>query len=193
MARLLLEPCNLLILDEPTNHLDMRSKDILKKALLAYDGTLIAVSHDREFLDGLVTKIFEFSNKKTHEFIGGIYEFLNSKNIQSFAELATKKNNPVSSPVKEVTKQAFFDKKEFDREIRRVENKIEKVENLISNLEQEIGNFEERIANPAEHRESINAPDFYKNYEDTRNALKQQMEIWEKLQVELEEMKNKRN
>jgi ATP-binding cassette subfamily F protein 3 len=90
MARLLLQPYNLLILDEPTNHLDMRSKDILKKALLKYDGTLIVVSHDREFLDGLVTKVYEFGNKKIKEHLGGIYDFLNSKKLESLRELEKK-------------------------------------------------------------------------------------------------------
>ncbi len=93
MARLLLEPCNLLLLDEPTNHLDMRSKDILKKALMGYDGTLIAVSHDREFLDGLVTKVFEFGHKKIREHLGGIYDFLSKRRMATLAELEKKEHS----------------------------------------------------------------------------------------------------
>jgi ATP-binding cassette subfamily F protein 3 len=116
MARLLLEPCNLLVLDEPTNHLDMRSKDLLKRALLAYDGTLIAVSHDREFLDGLVTKIFEFRHKKVREHLSGIYEFLNLKRISTLTELEKKdQSGPKLKKEELVNKQAFFVKKEFER------------------------------------------------------------------------------
>jgi ATP-binding cassette subfamily F protein 3 len=194
MARLLLEPCNLLVLDEPTNHLDMRSKDILKKALLGYDGTLIAVSHDREFLDGLVTKLFEFRNKKIKEHFGGIYDFLNSKKIVSLAEIE-KKDLSVPPVIKDesANKQAFFDKKEYDREVRKLENQIGKVELLIADLEKEIGNFENRIANPAQDTESMKAPEFYNNYNNLQAALKQQMLIWEQLQNDLEHLKNKRN
>jgi ATP-binding cassette subfamily F protein 3 len=195
MARLLLEPCNLLILDEPTNHLDMRSKDLLKKALLAFDGTLITVSHDREFLDGLVTKIFEFSHKNIREHLGGIYEFLNRKKITTFAELEKKPAAAAITAEKEEfsNKQAFFDKKEFDREVRKVENRIEKVEAMISKMELEISDFETKIANPSQNHESMKTPDFYKTYEDLQLSLKQQMVIWEQLQNELEQMKNKRN
>jgi len=191
MARLLLEPCNLLVLDEPTNHLDMRSKDILKKALLAYDGTLIAVSHDREFLEGLVTKIFEFKNKKIKEHIGGIYEFLNRKRIGSLNEL--EKKDPFGSGQLACgefsNKQAFFDKKEFDREIRKLENRILKVESQIADMERQIRNFENAIANPAGNPEIAKTPDFYSIYEKLRTGLKEQMGIWEQLHIDLEKMK----
>ena len=194
MAKLLLEPFNLLVLDEPTNHLDMRSKDILKKALLGYDGTLIAVSHDREFLDGLVTKVFEFRHKKIKEHLGGIYEFLNRRKIVSLSEIE-KKDLAGQQVTKDesANKQAFIDKKEVDREVRKLENHIGKVELLIGDLEKEIGNFENRIANPARDPESMKAPDFYNNYNNLHAELKQQMVIWEQLQNDLEHLKNKRN
>jgi ATP-binding cassette subfamily F protein 3 len=191
MARLLLEPCNLLVLDEPTNHLDMRSKDILKKALLAYDGTLIAVSHDREFLEGLVTKIFEFKNKKIKEHIGGIYEFLNRKRIGSLNELEKRVQSGSGQLAGDElsSKQAFFDKKEFDREIRKLENRILKVESQIADMEQQISNFENAIANPLANPEIIKTPDFYNIYENLRTGLKEQMGIWEQLHIDLEKMK----
>ena len=194
MARLLLEPCNLLVLDEPTNHLDMRSKDILKKALLAYDGTLIAVSHDREFLDGLVTKVFEFRHRKIKEHLGGIYEFLERRRISSLTELERKdlRSSGNSSKDEVTSKQAFIDKKEFDREVRKLENRIEKVESVISEMEKELHIFEHRIANPADNPDIMNTPDFYGHYERLQIDLKHQMEIWEQLQNDLEQQKSKR-
>jgi ATP-binding cassette subfamily F protein 3 len=194
MARLLLEPSNLLILDEPTNHLDMRSKDILKKALLGYDGTLIAVSHDREFLDGLVTKVFEFRQKKIKEHLGGIYEFLNRRQIGSLAEIEKKDRAGTSLLTKDETtnKQAFINRKEYDREVRKLETSIGKAEQRIGNLEKEMSKFENKIANPATDPESMKAPDFYHAYNNIQAELKQQMVIWEHLQNDLEELKNKR-
>ncbi len=193
MAKLLLEPCNLLILDEPTNHLDMRSKDILKRALAAFDGTLIAVSHDREFLDGLMTKIFEFRDQKIKEHLGGIYEFLNKRKINSLAELNKKGIGPAKTDREEVTnKQSFFDKKELDKEIRKLETRIEKAEAQISNLEKDIAEIEKKIADPANASDTIQSPDFYKKYEELQLALKQQLEIWENLQIDLDPLKNKR-
>lgn len=193
MAKLLLEPCNLLILDEPTNHLDMRSKDILKKALASFDGTLIAVSHDREFLDGLMSKIFEFKDRKIKEHLGGIYEFLNKRKIDSLSELNRKEPISVKTPREEINnKQSFFDKKELDREIRKIENKIEKTELQISSLEKEIADIEKQIADPGLTKDVIQSPDFYRKYEELRFELKQQLEVWENLQIELDPLKTKR-
>jgi ATP-binding cassette, subfamily F, member 3 len=194
MARLLLEPCNLLILDEPTNHLDMRSKDILKKALLAYDGTLIAVSHDREFLDGLVSKVFEFSCKKIKEFMGGIYDYLESKKMISLAELEKKAilKPWLVATEGSVSKKAFIDKKEFDREVRKLENQISKVELRIETLEKEISIFEEKISDPSADPESIKAPGFYLSYSNLQNEYAQQMSLWEQLHIDLDNLKNKR-
>jgi ATP-binding cassette subfamily F protein 3 len=195
MAKLLLEPCNLLILDEPTNHLDMRSKDILKKALLNYDGTLIAVSHDREFLDGLVTKVYEFGNRKIREHIGGIYEFLSRKKLDSLAELERKEIARINRPAKDETtnKQAFAEKKEQDREIRKLESSIGKTEQKIAALETELAEFEHKITDPTLALDSINKPGFYATYENLKNEYALQMEQWEKLHSDLELLKNKRN
>ncbi len=194
MAKLLLEPCNLLVLDEPTNHLDMRSKDILKKALLNYDGTLIAVSHDREFLDGLVNKVFEFGKQKVKEHLGGIYDFLAKKKLITLAELEIK-DNQKQGPVfnqEPQSKQAFLDKKEFDREVRKLENQIRKVEIHIEVLEREIGIFENKISDPAVDPESIKAPGFYTTYNQLKEDLASQMSLWEQLHEDVELLKNKR-
>jgi ATP-binding cassette subfamily F protein 3 len=194
MAKLLLEPCNVLILDEPTNHLDMRSKDILKKALLAYDGTLIAVSHDREFLDGLISKVFEFSNKKIKEHIGGIFEFLEKKKIQSLSELQRRTSYAESGFRNETSsRQAFMDKKDFEREIRKIENRIAKNENDIAVLEEQIKVYESQISGPEIDPESMKSPDFFSKYESMKSELTKQMETWEQLHKELDQMKNKRN
>jgi ATP-binding cassette subfamily F protein 3 len=195
MARLLLEPCNLLVLDEPTNHLDMRSKDILKKALMSYDGTLIAVSHDREFLDGLVTKVYEFNRKKIREHLGGIYEFLEKKKIASLGELERKQvaKPPAYLHEESSSKQAFLDKKEADREVRKIENQINKVETAIATTEQEIRSFESKITDPSADPGSIQTPDFYNAYQQLKSGLADQMNRWEQLHQELEQLKNKRN
>jgi ATP-binding cassette subfamily F protein 3 len=195
MAKLLLEPCNLLILDEPTNHLDMRSKDILKKALLNYDGTLIAVSHDREFLDGLVTKVYEFENHKIREHLGGIYEFLARKKLASMAELERKTIQQASSfATKEETsnKQAFLNKKEYDREVRKIETRIEKTELRINEVEMEIAEYEAKIANPEGDLDTLMTPEFYSAYTSLHTLLKEQMSLWEQLHKELEDYKSKR-
>ncbi len=194
MARLLLEPCNLLILDEPTNHLDMRSKDILKQALLKYDGTLIAVSHDREFLDGLVTKVYEFEHHKIREHLGGIYEFLQKKKISSMAEIERKAaRQPVTSAKDDSgSKQAFLNKKEYDRDVRKIENRIEKAETRISELEKEIAEYEAKIAHPESDLDALMTPAFYAAYTALHTSLKAEMEQWEQLHKELEEYKNKR-
>ena len=195
MAKLLLEPCNLLILDEPTNHLDMRSKDILKKALLNYDGTLIAVSHDREFLDNLVTKVYEFENHKIREHLGGIYEFLARKKLASMAELERKTTlQAANNAVKEETsnKQAFLNKKEYDRETRKIETRIEKTEIRISEIEKEIAEYEAKISNPEGDLDSLMTPEFYSSYTSLHTSLKEQMSQWEQLHKELEDYKSKR-
>jgi ATP-binding cassette subfamily F protein 3 len=193
MARLLLEPCNLLILDEPTNHLDMRTKDILKKALINFDGTLIAVSHDREFLDGLVNKVFEFRNKKVKEHLGGIYEFLERRKISTLSDLEKKGLQNIKGAKDEATsKKAFIDKKDYDRDIRKLENKIGKAEEQIGKLEKEIESFEKLVADPSIDPEKTRAPGFYSSYSNLQAELKQQMNNWEQLQTELEHLKNKR-
>ena len=184
MARLMLEPYNLLVLDEPTNHMDMRSKDILKNALKTFDGTLIVVSHDREFLDGLVDKVYEFRDGKVKEHLGGIQEFLQRRKLENLQELERKnKAVPEKKEEKQAIKQNYGDKKEYDKQIRKVTNQIEKEEKLISELESAIANMDKAMANPTPE---TSGDEFYKKYNDTKEELNKTMQRWEKLHEELE-------
>ena len=156
MIRLLLEPVNLLILDEPTNHLDMRTKDVLKQALKEFDGTLIVVSHDREFLDGLVSKVYEFGQQRVREHLGGIYDFLATKKMSSLKELevkvspAEKPQNPEVKNAPSVTenKVAFEARKEAQKKVKRQERAVADTEQRLAKLETEIAEIEARLATP---------------------------------------------
>jgi ATP-binding cassette subfamily F protein 3 len=191
MARLLLETYNFLVLDEPTNHLDMRSKDILKQALLKYDGTLVIVSHDREFLDGLVTKVYEFGNQKIKEHLGGIYDFLERKKIASLKELERKHQEKPVTMIKEesTNKIAFLEKKEVEKELRKITSLIEKTEVRIGEVENHIARFESVIANPSDSDGQLNDPDFYRNYQQFQQELHDLLSTWERLHGELEGIK----
>ncbi|RLD68836.1 MAG: ABC transporter ATP-binding protein, partial [Bacteroidetes bacterium] len=140
LAKLLLEPYNLLVLDEPTNHLDIKSKEILKKALLQYDGTLIVVSHDRDFLDGLTDRLYEFRNKKIKEYRGNIFHFLEKRKLSTLKEIEQKNKEKLSSKAKNVTnnKLSYIEKKEFERNKRKIINQIKKAEERINTFEQKI-------------------------------------------------------
>jgi ATP-binding cassette subfamily F protein 3 len=195
LARLLLEPYNFLVLDEPTNHLDMRSKDILKQALMKYDGTLVVVSHDREFMEGLVTKVYEFRQQKIKEHIGGIYDFLQRKKINTLRELEITNSGKPEIRVKEesASKTAFLERKEYERELRKLNNRIEKTEKRIREVEEQIRTFEKAITNPSESSEQLNDKNFYLRYEDFQKEMEELLSTWESLHSELETHKNKRN
>jgi ATP-binding cassette subfamily F protein 3 len=195
LARLLLESYNLLILDEPTNHLDMRSKDILKQALLKYDGTLVVVSHDREFLDGLVNKIYEFSNHKVKEYLGGIYDFIERKKIESLKELernSGRQPNITSIKEESANKITFLEKKEHEKELRKITSQINKTEERIENIEKQIADVEAQFAHPSAKIQNAENIDLYKHYQQLRNELDELFLRWEKLHDELEVIKNRR-
>jgi len=184
LAKLLLLPVNLLVLDEPTNHLDMRSKDILKNALIQYDGTLIIVSHDRYFMDGLISKVYEFKNQKIREFIGDIYEFLESRKMESLKELEKIKKGSDSKTEDSViseNKQRWEQKKQHEKDIRKIRNSIKQCEKEIEKLEKEIKKRDERLVNPDEYKELLNSNTFYSEYEQLKKDLEKQMNFWEKL------------
>lgn len=190
LAVLLLKPVNLLVLDEPTNHLDMQSKDILKDALLKYDGTLILVSHDRYFLDGLVEKVYEFKERHVKQHIGGIYDFLSHKKIESFRELEQAKvvqkrvgDKPVSDK-----KQEYFERKELEKEIKKKSNQLGKVEQNIEKMEKEIANLD-GILNLPENSSNHELFNFYKSIGE---KLEKEMENWESISGELEKIKSLR-
>lgn len=190
LAKMLLEPVNLLILDEPTNHLDMKSKEILKNALLKYDGTLIVVSHDRDFLDGLVTKVYEFSGKKIKQHIGGIFDFLHKKKIASLKELEIKQQavKEVSEEKVSLNKNRFFEKKEQEKELRKVKNQISKTENEISVLEDEIKQLGEMLAGSDIINENGDYNSVYIRYESLKKEVEKKMKIWEEQNKQLEEV-----
>jgi len=187
MVKLLLEPYNLLLLDEPTNHLDIRSKDILKQALMKYDGTLIVVSHDRDFLDGLVDKVYEFRNRQIIEHIGGIYGFLQKKNLDSLQELNRRATSPPISLHKKTekesikdSKESYLEKKEWDRQIRKTVSQVADVENRIAQIEREIKTTEHLLAAP-EHLETGEIDEMLTHYHQLKTRLDEAMEEWEQL------------
>lgn len=191
MIKLMLEPVNLLVLDEPTNHLDMKSKEILKQALVDYDGTVIVVSHDREFLDGLVNCVYEFKDKKVKQHLGGIYDFLQRKKIESMKELE-RKDAPVAQETKpqkleETEKYSFEERKEINKNISRVEKSIEKTEQEIAVLEQKIVDMDNALAET-----DGSDPDIFKRYDQLKRELEQKMYEWEILQEEQEELLQKK-
>ena len=192
LARLLLEPYSLLVLDEPTNHLDMRSKDVLKQALQQYDGTLILVSHDRYFLDGLVTKVFEFGKKRIKEHLGGIYDFLQRKKLESLKEIERKEIQKKEEKPQQTSdnKIQYLQRKEVEKEIRKMESKIEKCEQTIAKLENEIEKAENQLSSPDAAQLH---QDFFDQYNKNKNDLDQEMLAWEVLHEELESLQDKKN
>ena len=183
MLRLLLQPVNLLILDEPTNHLDMRTKDILKDAIRDFDGTVIVVSHDRDFLDGLVSKVYEFGNHRVREHLCGIYEFLQTKKIQSLQELELKEKAIAPQQVKEVkaSKLSYEEQKEHEREKRRAEKRVKTLEQQIADTEAAIADLEEQLS-----RGNVSDPDIYTHHEALNHRLEDVMAQWEAASEELE-------
>jgi len=194
MIRLLLEPVNFLVLDEPTNHLDMHSKDILKQALQDYDGTLLLVSHDREFLDGLVDVVYEFRDKKAKQHLGGIYEFLRRKKMDSLKELERKNNQPVEQVVEKEEKQNdgpelnYEERKEVNRTISRLEKHLNETEAKITSLETEIEEMDGRLANP----DSEDMEQLLEKYSLKKKELDKKMEEWGETTEELEEWNAKK-
>ena len=194
IAKLLLEPYNLLVLDEPTNHLDMHSKDVLKQALLKYDGTVIVVSHDREFLDGLVTRVYEFNNRKVKDNVGGIYDFLRKKRLESLKLLETPQAKPVKN---EKTRNgnegkiSWERKKEHERKLRKLEGQVTKIEKEIYELESELENMNALLASPDKATLMSLENDFFARYDRKKLKLGSEMDRWEKLNRDIEKLKKK--
>lgn len=201
MIRLLLEPVNFLILDEPTNHLDMKTKDILKSALNDFDGTMIVVSHDRDFLNGLVDKVYEFGGGKVKEFLGGIYEFLDYKNMASLRELEKNTDNKKGaqlnqSPSKKQensasqvsNKLSYAEQKEREKLIRKAEKEVSKHETEIASLEERLKSIEDKLASGESFDSSI-----YEEHATIQKALENAMSMWELACEELEKIKTVEN
>jgi len=192
MIRLLLEPVNLLILDEPTNHLDMASKDVLKKAISEFDGTAIIVSHDRYFLNELVTKIYEFDRGKVIEHLGGIYDFMAKKKLEnqqqpetsiqnSYVRIEEKTNNQ-----KRKNKLSYHKQKERNRQIRKLEKEIQETEEEITKMEEDLSSIESELTTP----EGASNVSLLQSYIDLKNKITISMNIWEKLTLEMEKLQN---
>lgn len=189
LAKLILSPVNLLVLDEPTNHLDMDSKDILKNALIRYDGTLIIVSHDRDFLQGLTNSLYEFRNKHITEFKGDIFEYLEYRKIEDLKTLETTKAKDSQNKTAVVSKNKMdYEKsKEWEKELRKIRTKIEKTEQEIEKLEEEIQEIDSKLADPNIIQTLTLDDNFYKTYQSKKDLLMQKMQLWEDLSLELEE------
>ncbi|WP_285799636.1 ABC-F family ATP-binding cassette domain-containing protein [Duncaniella freteri] len=196
MIRLLLEPVNLLILDEPTNHLDMKTKDILKNAIKEFDGTVIVVSHDREFLDGLVEKVYEFGGGKVKECLGGIYEFLEKKKLASLSELE-RSTTPTEQPSAKKSEQkpsdgpntqtqtrklSYAEQREHEKIVRKAKKKMDEAESEVSRLEQEVADIESIISTGSF------PSDIYDRHAATTKQLENAMSLWELATLEYEEI-----
>jgi ATP-binding cassette subfamily F protein 3 len=191
IAKLLLTPSNLLVLDEPTNHLDMRSKDILKTALLQFNGTMIVVSHDRDFLQGLTTRVIEFRHRAIREYIGDIYDFLEQRKLRDLSALETASRQAAQLTQEEegsVNKAAWEKRKNFEKELRKVRNLVARSEAEIALLEEKIANAEAVLGNPESYWEAMSGSNLYKDYESMKSHLKKEMDKWEELNSRLDAM-----
>ena len=196
MARMMLEPRNLLILDEPTNHMDMRSKDILKNAIMKYDGTVVVVSHDREFLDGMVQKVYEFRDGGVKESLGGIYYFLEKRKLESLQEIERRDApaKPAANPAAKSAAQpaanrdaaasgklTYEPRKEQEKQLRKLRRAVETVEAELAEIEKQIAAYDAKFAAATEYNEAD-----YKAYNDLKARYDHQMHEWEKASYELE-------
>ena len=197
MIRLLLSPVNFLILDEPTNHLDMPSKDVLKEAIKAFDGTAIIVSHDREFLDGLVSKVYEFADGRVREHIGGIYDYLASIDDPSVAPVKADDKPSAATPVPQspnassnnsAEKESYAERKERMKKISRAEKAVKESENKIEKMEARLKELDNILCHP----ENASDMTIITEYTSTKRALDEEVEKWETLSMQLEEMKSEK-
>lgn len=197
MIRLLIEPVNLLILDEPTNHLDMRSKDVLKEAIKFFDGTAIIVSHDREFLDGLVSKVYEFGGGKVTEHLGGIYDFLEKHNLESLDSLGRQPQNgisdsgtkssrtvPADQAEKSSPKISYAEHKEQQKKIRKAEKAVKDSEQRIEKMENRLKELDELLCLP----ENASNMEYVTEYTETKKALDEEVERWEQLSEDMDKL-----
>ena len=191
LCKLLLEPVNLLVMDEPTNHLDITSKELLKRALLEYDGSLIIVSHDREFLQELTEKVYEFKKRNIKEYLGDINEFLKEKDLENFKQLETSQAKQKQKEQKKDSdhKISYQERKELDKKIKKLSNRINKLEKEIDSLEKKIKETDENLSDPEKFKELSQDPTFFEKYEKNQQKLKEMEQNWEELNLELNTLK----
>ena len=194
LCKLLLEPVNLLIMDEPTNHLDMVSKDILKNALKMFDGTLIIVSHDRDFLQGLSQKVYEFKNKNLKEYLGDINDFLNAKKVIDFKQFELKNNSKVNKQkIDSPQKLSYNEKKDLEKKIRKISNKVNKLEKEVYDLEEQLKTLDLQLADSTKFKELSSQEGFFENYKKMQVELNHIMTEWENSITDLDRLKSKRD
>ena len=195
LCKLLLEPVNLLIMDEPTNHLDMVSKDILKNALNKYDGTLIIVSHDRDFLQGLSEKVYEFKDKGIKEYLGDINEFLNAKKVVDFKEfeLEKKQKESFAKCKDSQNKITYKERKQLDKDIKKTSNKVGNLERSIEAIEKELKALDAELSHPDRYKELSSQAGFFESYQEKQHHLAQYISDWEQNLESLEELKRIRD
>ena len=195
LCKLLLEPVNLLIMDEPTNHLDMVSKDILKNALNNYDGTLIIVSHDRDFLQGLSEKVYEFKDQGIKEYLGDINEFLNAKKVMDFKQFELENKQKASSPKSKDSenKISYQERKQLDKDIKKTSNKVGNLERSVEALEKELKALDAELSQPDRYKELSSQAEFFESYQEKQQQLAQYMSDWEQNLERLEELNRKRD
>ena len=192
LAKLLLEPVNLLVLDEPTNHLDMQSKDVLKQALLQYDGAMVIVSHDRSFLKGLTDKVYEFKDKGVKQHIGDVYEFLAKTKLQELDDLGFNKRTEakVETAKTGASKDDYKVRKQLEKDLRKAKNEAEKLEKEIEQIEQEIAALDELMLDAAAFKKAQEERDVFGEYQKKQKNLEAKMEAWEAAQAKVEELNN---
>lgn len=195
LCKLLLEPVNLLVMDEPTNHLDMKSKDILKSALNGFDGTLIIVSHDRDFLQGLSQKVYEFKDQNIKEYLGDVNAFLEAKKVENFKEFELRKTTKKGIQSKEVSsnKISYEGRKQLDKDIRKLSNKVSKLEREVDALELDLKQLDVELANPKKFQELSKKEGFFEEYQQKQQKLNGFMSDWENLLESLEGLKEQRS
>ena len=193
LAKLLLTPANLLVLDEPTNHLDMQSKDILKNALIHYEGTLVLVSHDRDFLQGLTNKVFEFRDRKTREYIGDIYDFLESRKLKSLRELEALKNQSAGQATSVSDNKLTYEaRKQLERDIRKLNGQVAKSEEEIAALEETLAQLNDKLMKPEMLENGEEIDQVYQRYKALQNEVDAKIGLWESLSLELEKLEAER-
>ena len=179
LCKLLLEPYNLLVMDEPTNHLDITSKELLKKALLNFDGSLIVVSHDREFLQGLTQKVYEFKNQNIKEYIGDINAFLSEKEMSNFKQLeSSQKDQKIVDKDKNKEQKSYHDKKNHNSNIKKLRNRINKLEKEITTLSTRLKEKDEALSDPIKFKELSNDKGFFSIYDQEQKNLKKLEDDW---------------